>query len=66
MHKTASLGRTVLGGVNHLPIPAQALRQEEKSNETKAMAAESIGRRDFIKPTGWAVAGLTAASSLLS
>jgi len=66
MHKTASPRIDVTQTSKLTQIPNQGLCQGEESARANPTALEGIGRRDFIKRTGLAVAGLTTASTLLA
>jgi multiple sugar transport system substrate-binding protein len=66
MHKTASPGIDVPQKPHFLSVLDQDLRQEKQGIGATPKAVEGIHRRDFIKRTGLAVAGLTTASTLLT
>jgi multiple sugar transport system substrate-binding protein len=65
MHKTAS-PRIDVSQTSNLTVPNQGLCQGAEGVRATPTALEGIGRRDFIKRTGLAVAGLTTASTLLA
>ena len=66
MHKTASPRIDVPQNSSPLPVPNQDPRPENEDDRSNPKAAQGVGRRDFIKRTGLAVAGLTSASTLLT
>jgi multiple sugar transport system substrate-binding protein len=66
MHKTASPRIDVTQTSNLTQVPNQGLCQGAEGVRANPTALEGIGRRDFIKRTGLAVAGLTTASTLLA
>src|SRR5580700_9114943 len=66
MHKTASPRIGVPQNSSLLPVLNEDSRQENEGVRANPKAVQGVGRRDFIKRTGLAVAGLTAASTLLT
>jgi multiple sugar transport system substrate-binding protein len=64
MHKTASPRIDVPQNSGPLPVPDQDPRLENEGVRSNPKTVQGVGRRDFIKRTGLAVAGLTSASTL--
>jgi multiple sugar transport system substrate-binding protein len=66
MHKTASPRIDVPQKSNLLSVLDEDPHREKEDGGAYPKAEEGIGRRDFIKRTGMAVAGLTTASAVLT
>src|SRR5437870_12310580 len=62
MHKAAPPGPDIRNKSHPVPAP----RPVSDSDGAKSKPEEGVHRRDFIKRTGLAVAGLTTASSFLA